>query len=316
MNNIHFKRMKKAREAEENSPHPTHKVGALIHGQDHQGNDFGVARPNYWPDIFLKSIGRDQKLGNASTTIHAEIAALCAAPRSEDASIYVTDLLCPNCAKGLSEAGIASVYIDAHTHKTPLGQKIRPFFETVSLPLFERARIAVFELDLDTQTSKEYIAPFHDKIIHTDDSIIINDVDEPGERIFNHLIANAIDIYGRNKSFAACIARSYDDTYKFMAVRPHISIGFTSDDVRQMRASQKKYDPALQPLNRILLRCARAGLRIDDAYLYSHHTPTSREFVNTIGTGHRNITIKHNDLCRDKWGLLALKQLKAHQVIE
>ncbi len=46
MNSIHFKRMKKAREAEENSPHPTHKVGALIHGQDHQGNDFGIARPN------------------------------------------------------------------------------------------------------------------------------------------------------------------------------------------------------------------------------------------------------------------------------
>ena len=75
--------MKQAREAERNSPHPTHKVGALICGSDNMNMPYEVARPNYWPDIFLNSIGRDQKLGNASTTIHAEIAALCAVPKSE-----------------------------------------------------------------------------------------------------------------------------------------------------------------------------------------------------------------------------------------
>lgn len=316
MNNIHFERMKKAREAERNSPHPTHKVGALICGSDNTNMPYEVARPNYWPDIFLNSIGRDQKLGNASTTIHAEIAALCAVPKSEGAAIYITDLPCPNCAKGLSEAGISTVYIDAHTHNTVLGQKIRPFFDAVSLPLFERARISVYELNLEQNQSVEHIAPFHDGIRENDDRLVIKDVTSPDDATFKTMIDELIEQYGPNKSFAACIAKTHDHHYKFMGVQSHISIGFTADDVRQIRSSQKKYDPALQPLNRILLMCARAGLEIDDRYLYSHHTPTSREFVNIIGTGHHNIIIGHPDICRDKWGLIALEQLRKHRIIE
>ncbi len=317
-----FELMKLARIAEAKSPHPTHKVGALICGITPKGHHFEISKANIWPEKLITTIGKEQKLGNASTTIHAEIAALCSMDTpSQGADIYITDLPCPNCAKGLCEAGINAVYVDAHTHKTALGKKIKPYFETVSLPLFEKARIPVYEVDIERHDLRALLRPH---IIEGDDVA----VSRPLERIavpkdkapaaaFYEYIKTLQKTYDANTPFAACLAHSKDTKKSFLiSCEAHISIGFTADDVRAIRTAQRKYDPIIQPVNRLLLACARYGVKIDNGYIYSNHVPTSREFVNMIGAHLLSSYIGNKDICRDQWGLDAMQQIKKHKIMD
>lgn len=271
-----------ARAAKEQSPHRTHKVGALLVLSDNTK----ISSYNYWPDALLNTIGRDTKLGNASTSLHAETAALIKSNTSTDnAEIYVTDLPCPNCAKIIAEAGIRNVYIDHNTHNTALGQKMNPFFNQVSLLIFKRAGVGVYEIDIE------------------------------GENIVRHCEESqrpALSCDSNPTLFATCITSDN----KPLRAHAQSASGITPEDLKNINNIQNKYEPTLQPFNRLLAMCARKGLRLQEGSLTFSQTPTAREFVNMIGYRITKITIETPELCRDEYGLKALKQLQEHSVIE
>jgi len=309
MNTDHFELMKLALKMEEQSEHDTHKVGALIHKDNKQ-----VVRANFWPEPLAKHIGKHKKLGNASTTMHAEMAAICASQSTEGASIYITDLPCPNCAKAIAEARITHVYIDSHTHNTPLGLKIKPYFDDISTRIFKKAGIFVYEMNEPERTINKIVTPDESILrqIHRPVRQISLEYEDINQPRFLEIIA----AQSNKVSFAACYAKSDLGHHTFLFAQVSRSIGLSPEDAEEITNGQDKYEPSLQPINRLILACARHGLKIDPKYLYSSQTPTARELVNIIGAGYSSIHIGDNTKCRDKWGLMALKQLKKHNVIE
>lgn len=314
MNTNHFDRMGSALRAEAQSPHPDHKVGALICGTDQNGQYFEHAHHNFWPDLLKKHIGTDQKLGNASTTIHAEMATLFMVPSSRDADIYITDLPCPNCAKTIAQAGIRNVYIDSHTHNTPLGLKIKPYFDQISMLIFRKAGIGVFEMNAPEKTisclqEKTSRAPQ----VSDENSYHIRRTDNAlSQEKFGQLIqANT-----QTEPFAACIATDHNGNAFFIHAKADIAIGLSQEDAQNIRDNQDKYVPTMQPINRLLVLCTRHSLTINPAYIFSSRTPTSREFVNLIGAGYTHLTIGNQEECRDEWGLKALKQLQDKNILD
>jgi deoxycytidylate deaminase len=315
MKSIHFKRIILARSAEEKSPHPTHKVGTLLCTLSSTSQYHEQQCYNYWPEPLANIIELSNKLGNASTTVHAEISALIQAQNSTNkADTYVTDLPCPNCAKTLVEAGIANIYIDSATHSTPLGIKMKPFFKDVSLLIFERAGTGVHEVNLANQSITTLSKPRSrdNKLIF--DKAYLHSISEISQDQFLEQI-KMLDYKG-NQPFAACIAQDHLGGNYFLNADSHIALGLTQDDVQHISIVQEKYEPTLQPFNRLLAHCAYYNLKIQDGYLFADQCPTAREFVNMIGYGLTSIIISNPDQCRDIWGLIALKQLREHNVME
>lgn len=311
MNINHFERMNRALATEEQSPHPTHKVGALICGLDQDGQYFERTQHNFWPDPLKKHIGTNKKLGNASTTIHAEMATLFTVPFSQGADIYITDLPCPNCAKTIAQAGIRNVYIDSHTHHTPLGLKIKPYFDQVSMLIFEKAGISVFEMNAPEETItcllEQCTAP------EPTNSIQISRIEsEITVDVFTNLVKNC----EMPIPFAACIAYDQKENKHFVRAKMDLSIGLSEKDADTIRNIQDKYVPTMQPINRLLVACASQGLSIMPQYIFSSQTPTSREFVNLIGAGHNHLYIGDTSKCRDQWGLDALSKLQEKDIFK
>ncbi len=310
MNTDHFELMKLALETEEQSEHKTHKVGALLYKDGQQ-----IARPNFWPPELENHIGRYKKLGNSSTTIHAEMAVISASKDTQSASIYVTDLPCPNCAKLIAEARISAVYIDAHTHNTPLGLKIKPYFDEISTLIFKSAGIAVYEMNEPKRTMHEVIPPQNSNILRAIHRPV-HKVKLKCEDINRLRFLEIVNKQKSNVNFAACYAKSELGYYVFLFAQIHRSVGLSQETAMQIKCIQNKYEPCLQPINRLLVACARYGLSIDPKYLYSSQTPTAREFVNMIGAGYTSIYIGDETKCRDEYGLTALRQLRERNIIQ
>ncbi len=310
MNTNHFELMKLALETEEQSEHKTHKVGALLYKDGQQ-----ITRPNFWSPELEKHIGRYEKLGNASTTVHAEMAVICAAKATQGANIYITDLPCPNCAKLIAEARISTVYIDSHTHNTPLGLKTKPYFDEISALILKSAGVTVYEMNEPKRSICEIIPP--------PDANMLRAIHRPVQQTqLEHSDINMprfLDISKSKKSnvnFASCYAKSNLGHYVFLHAMPARSIGLSTQDAEKINATQDKYEPNLQPINRLLVACARYGLSIDHRYIYSSQTPTAREFVNMIGAGYSSIHIGDKTKCRDEYGLMAFEQLKEHKILD
>lgn len=287
--------MKKALALRETSAHETHKVGAVLAGEG-----FEIARPNFYPEPLERTIGHKQKLGNASTTVHAEIAAILDAPdKTNGAAIYITQRPCPNCAKAIIEAGIKEVYVSAETRDTALGQKIHPFFESASLPFLSHAGVGVFEVA--------------EKVVALNTPWRCEDSGLQPQRFSGDFESMITD---RHQAFAACIAHDANGTAYFLRAEAHVPYCLPHERAEEISGAQNKYETALQPINRLLMACARHGLRIDAHSVYSSQTPTAREFVNLIGAEFSRLRIGDEAKCRDEFGLKALEQLKAHSLID
>lgn len=298
------------------SHHPTYKVGATICGHDNDDMPYIVSHPNYWPPLLEQHIGRDKKLGAASTTVHAEVAAILKAPATEGADIYITELPCPNCAKMIAEARIANVYIDVTARDTALGRKLSSFFTQVSLPILHSAYISVFELDDVNQTISEITPPHNATMCPVERPVLHIPLEDAqiNQEHFRAFIAEQEKMI--DAPFAGCYAKSDHGQHTFLCAQSHRSTGLTRDHVDTINTVQTKYNPIIQPINRLLLTCARYGLKIDSDYFYSSQVPTSREFVNMIGAGHTSLVIGDRHKCIDEWGLKALEQLTDKIVID
>lgn len=313
-----FTYMAKALDAEANSRHPTHKVGALLRGQDTSKSNYEITASNFWPPQLAENFRPSEKLGNASTTVHAEMAAILNAPGTEGAELYVTDLPCPNCAKAIAEARIGKVYIDSSAHNSPLGKKMEPYFHNISRPLLQYAGVALLEISRETNT----ITPLHElsanAVIPVEKPVEMSllNKSEIAPRAFLRMTEQARARLGPEESFVACYARTRLGSYTGLIVRTHIAIGLDEDRITHLKPLLEKYSLTLQPLNRALITAARYGLKIDPDYLYSAFVPTSREFVNLIGAGYTKLIIGDTTTARDDWGLTALGQLENRGILK
>src|SRR5688572_3388790 len=134
-----YELMQQAVDIVQQSEHPTNKVSAAIAGLDVTGTPYAIAKTNYWPEDIKMRIGREARIGSASGTVHAETACLLAAPRTENASVFVTDVPCPNCVKNMAEAGIKALYIDHKGFAKDFALRRGGHFESMSLRICEKA---------------------------------------------------------------------------------------------------------------------------------------------------------------------------------
>ncbi len=312
-----FKKMEKALEIESKSTHPVHKVGALLCGQDIGKSNFERGHANFWPTPLAEKFAPDEKLGNASTTVHAEIAVILNAPGTEGADLYVTDLPCPNCAKSIAEARIGTVYIDSHAHETPLGKKMEPYFTGISRPLLEYAGVNLLEMNREKRTIQPWVEISESAVIPVEKPVemtLIGKKDMSAEK-FEKLIAHAKDRYGE-EPFVVGFAHTRLGSCAALTVRPHRAIGLDEEKAAHLAPLLEKYSLILQPLDRALITSAHYGLTIEPEFLFSAHVPTAREFVNLIGAGIMSLRIGDVTKGRDEWSLRALAQVRERGILE
>lgn len=143
-----FARMEKAISGvpSSNHPSPDSKIAANLVLQD--GTQITAA--NIWLSAFNHMpAGPDGKIkiGNASPTIHAEIAALLLAIEqgcaTQGATLYLTDPPCPNCVKMLLAAGVREINIDIKGFRKDWYTRRKEAFKTLSLPMAGQAGVRV-----------------------------------------------------------------------------------------------------------------------------------------------------------------------------
>lgn len=309
----HFKNMQCAIDAQQLSTHHEHKVGACLHGLDENGSPFTISGSNYWPPLLETHFSKTHKLGNASTTIHAEVALITKAPATENAHIYITSLPCPNCSKMIAESKIKHVYIDTRAHDTALGKKMTPFYENVSKRILQAANINLYEINMTKQSISSIISENPKQLlsIHRPLTQIPVTTDKITEDDFKELIKH----HRPKMNFAACFAKTALGQYRFILASSHRSIGLSSDTAKAITSEQEKYQPIIQPINRLILSCSRYGITIDERFLFSSQVPTAREFVNMIGAGFTHIDIEEKNKSRDEHGLEAYKQLLSAKIL-
>ncbi len=294
------------------SDHPKNKVAAVLAGTDHDGGCFDVAYTNYWPDIIREKFGKDIRIGDASGTVHAETACILHAPRTDGASIYVTDPFCPNCAKNIAEAGIKTVYIDHKGFDKDFAERRRAHFENMSMRICEKAGISVYEL----WRKEEKIVPIlevpDDYVPPEDNPVIITPLpaSPPGR--------GDVGVGLEALPYATAYAENAEGDIVQIIATQHASIGYTEeqDSGEIAHPPDDKYSFLLEPVNRLLMAAARHGLVLDKSQIFSSRMPTSREQVNMVGAGIERVFIGNPEEARDEGARVAMAQLSTAGVLE
>lgn len=315
---IHCTRMQAAVDIVNNSPHPTNKVAAALFGA---GGAFALARTNDWPPAILEHFGSDTDIGNSSGTIHAEVACFLSAPGpTEGGALYVTDPPCPNCAKNMAEAGMTAVYIDHKGFDKDFAARRGAQFEDMSMQIFARAGIGVYEVRRKEQTitpiqtaAPDYAPPNDSPVIL---SLIHCPIDDTADAAFMDMIADA-RANMRGDNFALALSLTRDNHSAALTARAHLAIGYsTRIDAPELHDDHGKYTFILEPANRILMNAARLGLRLSPQHFHTEQVPTARELVNLVGAGMKTLHIGNPGAARDEGALKALDQLEKACIIK
>jgi deoxycytidylate deaminase len=297
-----FIEMQKAVDIVGSSPHPTNKISATIFGTAQDGTPFSISKTNFWPQSIVEKIGQGVEIGNSSGTIHAETAAIFAAPYTNGASVAVTDPPCPNCAKNMAEAGIKTVYIDHKGFDKDFAERRGEQFTSMSMRIFKRAGMNIFEIQRKSEKLTPILETPASFTPHEDNPI---EIENCGADDFKKLIGKKTAQYV-DTNFAFCLARDAGGNVKAITARAHPTIGYNYDvDRDSILRPDGKYSFVLEPVNRLLMNAPRHGLTILDGALFSAQTPTAREQVNMIGAGLQEITVGNFTHARDDSALAA-----------
>jgi dCMP deaminase len=294
--------MQSAVDIVQRSEHPTNKVAAAI-----AGTEYALARTNYWPDEIKMRIGREARIGNASGTVHAETACLLAAPMTGKASLFVTDVPCPNCVKNMAEAGIAALYIDHKGFAKDFALRRGGHFESMSLRICEKAGIDVFRIyRKDKRTDHILKIPENFKPIIEKPGRVAPFEGQISEESFRQILEGEKEAYGV-RPFALALACDANGKAYTLSAETHPCPGYTAQTVER---SDEKYSTILQPVNRLMMMAARHGLKIQPGYLYSSRVPTARELVDMVGAKLTQLRIGDAAKGRDNGAMDAYRQLK------
>lgn len=307
--------MQKAVDIVVGSPHPYNKIAATIAGTDKAGRNFSLSRTNYWPAAIEKALGREQRIGSSSGTIHAETACILAAPATEGANLFVTDPFCPNCAKNISEAGIKAVYIDHKGFMKDFAVRRGDHFESMSLRICEKAGIAVYEIRRKDRVIEPLYKPEPRYIPINESPAEIERTGSADEDTFSELVALKRGDH-RGRRFATSIARDHKGSAWAITARSHPAIGYShAINAEEIFKTEDKYSFILEPVNRLLMNAARHGLKIVSGLVYSSSVPTAREQVNLLGAGITSLYIGDTTKARDSDSLSALRLLSKNDII-
>jgi dCMP deaminase len=295
------------------SPHPTNKIAATIAGES-----FALSRVNHWPAAIAAAIGTHTDIGNSSGTLHAETACILDAPKTEGASIFITDPPCPNCMKNIAEAGIAKLYIDHKGFDKDWARRRGDSFESMSMRIAEKAGIDVHIIHRKEERFEiiSRHAPGYKPPIENPPTIRHCEEAKPTRQSINDFWIASLSLAMTEKKdepFALALAKNHDAQIFSILVKPHPTIGYTYETIDE---PPNKYSFILEPLNRLLMIAARHGLKISPDHLYSSRTPTARELVNILGAGINQIQIGNINDSRDESGPKALKQLQNAKILK
>lgn len=307
-----FDHMQRAVDVVNNSEHPQNKIAATIAGEDFDGSHYSVVHTNFWPEIIKGRIGPDTRIGNASGTIHAETACILKSPCTEGASIFVTDPICPNCAKNIAEAGIRNVYIDHKGFEKDFLTRRREFFEHMSLAICEKAGINVYEIRRREERITPILETAANRAVHIETPVELQEAHSS----FVDFIAKQ-ERLREDTPFAIGFGheRAKDRTIALIAPT-HPVAGLSSRlDSDLLARPDGKYSYIMEPVNRLLMNAARLGIRLDHNHLYSSRLPTAREQVNLIGADVHRLHVGNLHDARDLSAYEAMRLLESKRVL-
>jgi deoxycytidylate deaminase len=301
-----FEMMQRAVDIVQTSPHPTNKIAAsLARKQPGKGWEMISASTNLWPKPILEAFGPDTDIGNASGTIHAEIACVLSAPITKNTHIFITDPPCPNCVKALAESGIRRIYIDHKGFGKDFAQRRGQDFENISLPLCLEAGIGVFEVRRKDKTIRCLQKGRTTPQARRKNSILIESCSLAEIRDFCTGAHRRL----AGHPFAAGLCKTSNNATDAIAVTALDFENFAGDPWRG------KYTATLEPLTRLLMVARRKGWALIPRTIHTSRIPTAREMVNFLGGGLEHIHIGDQNAARDIFGPIALKQLTDHKII-
>jgi dCMP deaminase len=307
-----FEFMQQAVDIVQTSLHETNKIAATLVGRSPDGMSFAVARTNFWPEPIRKAFPGGQRIGNASGTVHAELACVLAAPCSQDSVLYVTDPPCPNCVKNMAEAGIKTLYIDHKGFDKDFAQRRQGDFTDMSLRICEKAGISVNRIFRKDRRIEPILEIPHGYSPALEKPPRIDQIDaEPSPQLFETLVQEQQQLF-KDRPFACALSRGPLGRVFLIGAEIHPVIGYTTATLEE---PEGKYSFLLQPTNRVLMTAVRYGQKLQDGYLYSSRVPTSRELVNLVGSGLSRIAIGDRSQARDGFGLEALEALEKAGVL-
>ena len=289
------------------SSHPKNRIAATIF---HNEKKWSYAEVNQWPKLIDDSLGREQRIGSASGTIHAETACIFKAAFQnnhaiEGASFAITDPPCPNCVKNMAEAGIDNIYIDHKGFQKDFAQRRIDQFNSMSMRLAERAGISMYEVN----RKEKKIIPI---TIANKSYIPVNE--EPLQIIKEEPYKN-FKTMEHDKKIAYCFVQS-DNKKMQLICSSHPAIGFThQNDEDEIQHPETSYSYIQEACNRLIMNVARRGLRVLNSEIYVNITPTSRELVNLVGANIDKIHIFNTESNNDTDSREALEILKEKKII-
>ncbi|MFK7839741.1 MAG: deaminase [Bdellovibrionales bacterium] len=298
-----YTHMQSAVDIVKDSPHPTNKIAATL-----ASKGFALSKTNQWPKNIETTIGKETQIGNSSGTLHAETACILNAPSAtKGATMYITDPPCPNCMKNMAEAGIAKLYIDHKGFDKDWAKRRGDQFETMSMRVAAKAGLDVHVIYRKEEKFEIISRHAPDYQPNEENPAIINPCNDWDARLSKAKQSHA------KEPFALALATTPSGKTVSILVDRQPTIGYTYETVEN---KQDKYSFILQPINRLLMIAAKEGLTLNQDYIYSSRTPTSREFVNFIGTGLNKIIIGDISQSRDENGIKALHQLTESKTIK
>jgi dCMP deaminase len=308
-----FEQMQKAVDIVNTSPHPKNKISATIFGKDLKGKSFSISKTNFWPEVIAKNFDQEERIGNASGTIHAETACIFSAAYTEGSSLCATDPFCPNCAKNIAEAGIKNLYIDHKGFGKDFASRREIVFKKMSLEICKKAGINVYELHRkENKLIPIYEVPNAYK--PTEENPVILDKKTPSS--FKEYILQSKSAL-QDVKYAIAIAKDNEGKNVILRARDHPVLGYSLEkDINEIENPEQKYSFIQEPVNRVLMTASRKGVSLTKGKLYCSQIPTSREQVNMVGAGITQIYIGNIERARDEFAFKAMSTLKEKNIIQ
>ena len=289
------------------SPHPDNKVAATLFN-----HDTSLSLTNDWPPAIVQKLGTDQRIGDSSGTVHAEVNCLLHSTfAAQGASLAITDPCCPNCAKSIAEAGIKEVYIDHKGFEKDFATRRGDEFQDMSLRILAHAGITIYEVSRKLN---------HIRILHKPDEGYIPPEDNPIEirpsratASLETLMQTARLVKIKHLRWGCALATNGHGKLWTLVASTHPAVGYTQ---AAMDIKDGKYDFMLEPVNRILMGAAKSGLKLEPNMMWLSSLPTPREMVNIVAAGMKAVYIGDMDLAKKETSDAARDVLEGKGILQ
>ncbi len=304
--------MQLTRALADDSPNPVHKIAATLRGKDAQGLPFILSRTNMWPEI-LDVIPRTMLIGESTGWIHAETAVFLNSVSTRGGDLYITDPPCPDCMKNIITAGIHAVYVDVAGYAKPYAVRDGHTIIEMSHIMAYHAGIPVYKVNCQTgqitclNDLRDDLQP-----AEIDQNTKLGPIVTPGEE--RRFPAHVLDLQDRwpGQNFATARAVTASGHIVFLTVTPAIIAGYTVDPTTIIEG---KHNYVQTALCRLLLTAKCMGLRLVLDSVTCSDSPSSRDLVNFVGAGGRQIRILHPQKSRDAFAIAALDLLESKEIL-